>query len=152
MMTMCPTCYELYSDIWSKPCCRCTDKTVPVEARLINIVQMLLDRGFKVINATCYPDKEQGEREAMQIEIRFGKVYPQALFDGLPPDWEVTDEYLIIDDQTVDEPVDILTCEIEYQLDESINIQREIAISNLETWLEEKDPQACKALIALSGC
>lgn len=152
MMTMCPSCFELYSDIWAKPCCKCTDKTVPVEARLINAVQMLLDRGFKVINATCYPDKEQGEREAMQIEIRFGKVYPQALFDELPPDWEVTDEYLIINDQTVDEPVDILTCVIEYQLDESISIQREIAISNLETWLEEKDPQACKALIALSGC
>ncbi len=71
MMTMCPRCLELYSEIWSKPCCKCADKTIPVDIELINVVQMLLTRGFDVSYATCYPDKEQGEIEAMEIEIHF---------------------------------------------------------------------------------
>lgn len=41
MMTMCPRCLELYSEIWSKPCCKCADKTIPVDIELINVVQML---------------------------------------------------------------------------------------------------------------
>src|SRR5690606_40928501 len=93
MMTMCPRCLELYSEIWSKPCCKCADKTIPVDIELINVVLMLLTRGFEVSYATCYPDKEQGEIEAMEIEIHFRKLYPQALFYGLPPDWLVIDEY-----------------------------------------------------------
>ena len=126
MMTMCPRCLELYSEIWSKPCCKCADKTIPVDIELINVVQMLLTRGFDVSYATCYPDKEQGEIEAMEIEIHCRELYPQALFDGLPPDWIVIDE-------------------------ESIHIQKDIAISNLETWLEEKDPQSCRAILTLAG-
>ena len=55
-MTMCPRCLELYSEIWSKPCCKCADKTIPVDIELINVVQMLLTRGFDVSYATCYPD------------------------------------------------------------------------------------------------
>ena len=89
-MTMCPRCFELYSEIWSKPCCKCADKTIPVDIELINVVQMLLARGFEVSYATCYPDKEQGEIEAMEIEIHFRKLYPQALFYGLPPDFNET--------------------------------------------------------------
>ena len=50
-----------------------------------------------------------------------------------------------------DEPVDILTCAIEYRFEESIHIQKDIAISNLETWLEEKDPQSCRAILTLAG-
>ncbi|WP_445971319.1 hypothetical protein, partial [Enterococcus faecalis] len=74
MMTMCPRCLELYSEIWSKPCCKCADKTIPVDIELINVVQMLLTRGFDVSYATCYPDKEQGEIEAMEIEW-FGNTF-----------------------------------------------------------------------------
>lgn len=135
-MTMCPRCLELYSEIWSKPCCKCADKTIPVDIELINVVQMLLTRGFDVSYATCYPDKEQGEIEAMEIEIHFRELYPQALFDGLPPDWIVIDEYPVLGGKVLDEPVDILTCTIEYRFEESIHIQKDIAISNLETWLE----------------
>nr|WP_172687140.1 hypothetical protein [Enterococcus faecalis] len=151
MMTMCPRCLELYSEIWSKPCCKCADKTIPVDIELINVVQMLLTRGFDVSYATCYPDKEQGEIEAMEIEIHFRELYPQALFDGLPPDWIVIDEYPVLGGKVLDEPVDILTCAIEYRFEESIHIQKDIAISNLETWLEEKDPQSCRPILTLAG-
>ncbi|HEM3603014.1 TPA: hypothetical protein U1C00_002110, partial [Streptococcus suis] len=121
------------------------------DIELINVVQMLLTRGFDVSYATCYPDKEQGEIEAMEIEIHFRELYPQALFDGLPPDWIVIDEYPVLGGKVLDEPVDILTCAIEYRFEESIHIQKDIAISNLETWLEEKDPQSCRAILTLAG-
>ncbi|HOV28176.1 MAG TPA: hypothetical protein PK566_17705 [Pseudobacteroides sp.] len=87
----------------------------------------------------------------MEIEIHFRKLYPQALFDGLPSDWIVIDEYPVHGGKVLDEPVGILTCAIEYRFEESIHIQKDIAISNLETWLEEKDPQSCRAILTLAG-
>ena len=155
MMTMCPSCYELYADIWSKPCCRCDTRTISVSAELIRIVQMLIHRGFKVSYAKCYTDKEQ-DGKLTQLEIGFGELYLQSLFNELPPDWELTDEYPMYDGYTLGEPVAVLMCTIEHPPSEcdqeSIDFQKEISISNLETWLEGKDPDACKSLIMLAGC
>lgn len=63
----------------------------------------------------------------------------------------IIDEYPVLGGKVLDEPVDILTCAIEYRFEESIHIQKDIAISNLETWLEEKDPQSCRAILTLAG-
>lgn len=149
MMTMCPRCYELYSEIWSKPCCRCTDKTVPVEPDLIISVQMFLERGFNVTSATYY--QEGTGSDCIEIEFRFGKLYSDNLFSELIPYWSVTDEYPVVGDE-LGEPHSILSCRVDHTPDESLEAQKDNAIRSLERWLDDKDPQACKALIALSGC
>lgn len=145
MMTMCPTCYELHSDIWSKPCCRCADKTVPVEPELIISVQLFLERGFNVTSATYY--QEGTGSDCIEIEIRFGKLYTDNLFSELQLDWSVTDEYPVVGDE-LGEPHSILSCRVEQTTDESIETQKEQVIRSLELWLDERDPQACKSLIA----
>jgi hypothetical protein len=35
---------------------------------------------------------------------------------------------------------------------ESVDFAKKVTISNLETWLESKDPEACKAILKLAGC
>jgi len=34
----------------------------------------------------------------------------------------------------------------------SIDFDKKVTITNLETWLEEKDPEAMKAILLLYGC
>jgi len=36
--------------------------------------------------------------------------------------------------------------------EESIAFDRLVTISNFESWVDGKDPDACKALIVLAGC
>lgn len=158
MMTMCPSCYELYSDIWSKPCCKCDTKTISVSAELIRVTQLLLSRGFRVFSATCDTDKDSGGNYVTRIDIYFEELYPDSLFQELPPDWEICDYYHVADGgQALERPASILTCVCVHPddvtgSDESIAFDRLITISNFETWVENKDPTACKSLIILSGC
>ena len=77
MMTMCPNCFELYSEIWSKPCCSCGFKTISVNVELIIIVKMFLLRGFRVSSASCHTHKAQDDNgKITQISIEFGTFYP----------------------------------------------------------------------------
>lgn len=158
MMTMCPSCYELYADIWSKPCCKCSDKTITVSVELIRATQLLLSRGFRVSAATCDTDTDSCGNYVTRIDIYFDALYPDELFCELPPDWEICDYYHVVDGgQALDRPASVITCicvHPDYVTDreESIAFDRLITISNLETWLEGKDPDACKALIVLAGC
>lgn len=106
MMTICPSCFELYSEIWSKPCCSCGCKTVSVSVELIGLAKLLINRGFKVSSASCHTHKAQCVCEHPPSECN----------------------------------------------PESIAFDKEITISNLETWLENKDPDACKAVLTLAWC
>ena len=157
MMTMCPGCFELYSEIWIKPCCTCTDKTISVSVELIGVVKMLIGRGFKVAYANCHTYKDQeGSGKVTQICIEFGIEYPQSVFDELPPGWIVSDSYPVVDNKVLGTPFTILTCVCEHPPSEcdqeSIDFAKEVTISNLELWLESKDPEACKAIFRLAGC
>lgn len=157
MMTMCPSCFELYSEIWSKPCCGCGYKTVSVSIELLGVVKALINRGFKVSYANCNTHKDQdGSGKVTQMCIDLGADYPQALFDELPPDWIVTDSYPVVDNQILEPPFTVLNCVCEHPpsecAPESIDFAKEVTISNLELWLESKDPEACKAIFRLAGC
>ena len=111
MMTMCPRCYELYSDIWSKPCCKCTDKTITVSVELIRATQLLLSRGFKVFSATCDTDKDSDGDYVTRIDVYFDELYPDGFFAELPPDWEICDYYHMADGgQALERPATVLTC------------------------------------------
>jgi hypothetical protein len=158
MMTMCPSCYELYADIWSKPCCKCTNKTISVSAELIRAVQLLITRGFKIHVATCDTDKDIDGDIVTRVDIYFDELYPDGFFAELPPEWEICDYYHVVDGgQALERPATVLTCICVHPDDvtdseESIAFDRLIAITNFETWIEYKDPDACKSLIVLAGC
>ena len=157
-MTMCPSCLGLYADIWSKPCCKCNTKTISVSVELIRVSQLLIDRGFRVYTATCDTDKDSCGNYVTRIDIYFDALYPDELFCELPPDWEICDYYHVVDGgQALERPASILTCVCVHPddvtgSDESIVFDRLITISNFETWVESKDPDACKSLIVLAGC
>jgi hypothetical protein len=157
-MTMCPSCLGLYTDIWSKPCCKCNTKTISVSVELIRVSQLLIDRGFRVYTATCDTDKDSCGNYVTRIDIYFDALYPDELFCELPPDWEICDYYHVVDGgQALERPASILTCVCVHPddvtgSDESIVFDRLITISNFETWVESKDPDACKSLIVLAGC
>lgn len=157
MMTMCPSCFELYSEIWSKPCCDCGYKTVSVSIELIGVAKLLINRGFKVSYANCSTyDDESGVGKVTQITIEFGVSYPEAIFAELPPDWTTYEFNHVKDNQILKPNLTGLSCVCEHPPSEcdleSIDFAKEVTISNLELWLESKDPEACKAIFRLAGC
>jgi len=157
MLAMCPGCFKLYSDNSSKPSCNCTDKAISVSIELVNVVKMLINRGFKVSYANCHTQEDQGgSGKITQIDIDFGVEYPESMFNELPPDWEITDSYPVLDNEILGEPFTVLTCVCEHPPSESdpesVDFAKKVTISNLETWLESKDPEACKAILKLAGC
>ena len=146
MKAMCPSCFKLYSDIGSNPYCTCTAKTIAISEELVDIVKMLIERGFQITGAKCdtqYKRFESGK--VTRIDIDFEAMYPSSLFAELPPNWELTDSYPIIDNQYLGEPFSVLACECEHpsnQCDpESIDLAKKATISNLESWLKNKDPK-----------
>lgn len=157
MMAMCPSCFELSSDILSKPCCTCAAKPIRVSVELVNIVKILINLGFKVAYANCETSEDSDSRgKVTQISIDFETLYPEEMFYELPPDWELTDSYPVLNNEVLGEPFSVLTCVCEHpptECDqESIDFDKKVTITNLETWLEEKDPESCKAILKLAGC
>lgn len=145
MMTMCPSCFELYSEIWSKPCCGCGYKTVSVSIELIGVAKLLINRGFKAAYANCTTHKGQvGSGKNTQIIIEFSESYPEAIFAELPPDWSIYEFNSVEDNQILKPNLTGLSCVCEHPPNEcdaeSIAFDKEVTISNLKVWLEEKDP------------
>lgn len=157
MMTMCPSCFELYSDIWVKPCCSCGCKTASVSIELIGVAKLLINRGFKVFYANCSThDDESGIGKITQIIIEFGTSYSEAMFQELPPDWTMYEYSRVKDNQILEPKLTGLSCVFNHPPNEcdaeSIAFDIEVTISNLEVWLEEKDPESCRAVLTLAGC
>ena len=157
MMNMCPSCFELFSDIWVKPCCICGCKTTSVSIELISVAKLLTNRGFKVSSANCHTYKNQdGIGKTTQVIIEFRESYPEAIFPELPPDWSIYEFNSVKDNQVIEPKLTGLSCVLEHPPNEcdshSIGFTKEITISNLEIWLEEKDPESCKAVLTLAGC
>lgn len=157
MMTMCPSCFELYSDIWVKPCCSCGCKTASVSIELIGVAKLLINRGFKLSYANCSThDDESGVGKVTQVIIEFRVFYPEAIFAELPPDWTMYVFNMVKDNQIIEPKLTGLSCMCEYPPNEcdsnSIEFTKEITISNFEIWLESIDPKSCKAVLTLAGC
>lgn len=157
MMAMCPSCFELYSDIWVKPCCSCGCKTTSVSIELIRVAKLLINRGFKVSSANCHTYKNQdGIGKTTQVIIEFRESYPEAIFAELPPDWSIYEFNSVKDNQIIEPKLSGLSCICEHPPNEcdsdSIEFTKEITISNFEIWLEGIDPKSCKAVLTLAGC
>ena len=157
MMTMCPSCFELYSDIWVKPCYSCGCKTTSVSIELIRVAKLLINRGFKVSSANCHTYKNQdGIGKTTQVIIEFRESYSEAIFAELPPDWTMYEFNMVKDNQIIEPKLTGLSCMCEHPSNEcdsnSIEFNKEITISNLEIWLESIDPKSCKAVLTLAGC
>jgi hypothetical protein len=157
MMTMCPSCFELYSEIWSKPCCDCDSKTISVSVELIRVVKLLINLGFKVSSASCNTHASQdGSGKITQVNIELGKSYPETFFQKLPPDWTIYEFNLVKDNQILQPKLTGLSCVCEHPPSEcdaeSVSFDKELTICNLEVWLEEKDPESYRAMLTLAGC
>ena len=157
MMSMCPICFELYSNLWSKPCCSCGHQTIILSVELIGAVKLLIDRGFIVSGATCTTHDDQVKKgKTTQIRIDFKATYPQALFEELPPDWLLSNYNLAKDGMVFEPDLSMLTCVCSHPPNESdslsIEFDKILTIYNMETWLQGKYPEACKALLRLYGC
>lgn len=157
MLTLCPSCFEIYSDNSSKTSCTCTDKAVNVSVDLLDVVNMLINRGFKVLNASCntFKDKD-GSGKVTQIDIPFKEKYPEYIFAELPPDWSIYEFNIVKDNQVLKTKYTGLSCVCEHPPNEcdaeSVAFDKKVTISNLEVWLEEKDPESFRALLILAGC
>lgn len=157
ILTMCPSCFELYSEIWSKPCCSCGYKTVSVCIELIGVAKLLINRGFKVFYTNCSThDDESGIGKITQIIIEFGISYPEAIFAELPPDWSIYEFNSVRDNQIIEPKLTGLSCVCEHPPNErdpeSVEFTKEVTISNLELWLTNLDKLAFKSILTLSGC
>ena len=157
MMTMCPSCHELYSEIWSKPCCGCGYKTISVSIELIRVAKLLVNRGFKVSYANCSThDDKSCVGKVTQITIELGVSYPETIFAELPPDWTMYKFNKVKDNQIIEPKLTGLSCVFKHPPNEcdaeSIAFDIEVTISNLEVWLEEKAPESYRAVLTLAGC
>lgn len=156
MMSMCPICFELYSDLWSKPCCNCESKTISLSVELIGVVQMFLNRGFIVVSASSMThENQEGIGKNTHIRIDFETKYPDAIFYELPPGWIISEYHLVKSNQVLESELSMLGCVCRHPPSESDNLSIEfdklLTISNLEVWLEGKDPEACKSILILAG-
>lgn len=157
MMSMCPICYELYSNLWSRPCCECGYKTINLSVELIGVVKLLIDRGFIVSGATCTTHDDQiKEGKTTQIRIDFKATYPQALFEELPPDWLLSNYNLAKNGEIYEPKLSMLTCVCRHPPSESdslsIQFDKMLTIDNFEIWLMDIDPEGCRAILRLYGC
>ncbi|HHW07224.1 MAG TPA: hypothetical protein GXX34_06810 [Clostridia bacterium] len=153
MMTMCPRCFELYMQFWTKPRCACNEEPIRISPELIYLVQLLLERELKVTSALCRTvnDEDSGGK-ITQINIEFGEHYPRELFPELPPEWSVYAFDLVKDHEVIKSNLTGLSCECVHppgECDEdNVFFDTMLTISNMETWLKDRlDPEACKAVL-----
>ncbi|MFU0800179.1 MAG: hypothetical protein ACFWUE_05890 [Xylanivirga thermophila] len=95
----------------------------------------------KVSAVTCNTHKDQDDNgKVTQISIEFGTFYPETLFQELPPDWTIYEYNRVKDNQILQPSLTGLSCVIYHPPDEcdqeSIDFEKEITISNIESWLE----------------
>ena len=155
MKTLCPDCFESYIYADSDRC-TCGCRTIGICECLNKVVKMLITLGFKVSYAQCATHKNHdGSGNITQFYIDFSINYSQAIFAELPPDWLVSNAHLVYNSQ-LGNPYTILTCILNHPSSEcdfdSIQFAKRVTISNLESWLESKDPEACNAILILAGC
>ena len=154
MKTLCPTCFKSYINTDSDRC-TCGHKTIGVCDALTTAVKLFIDLGFKVSYANCgtYKDRD-GSGKQTQLYIDFSLNYSQTIFAELPPDWLVSNAHLVYNSQ-LSNPYTMLTCVLNHPPSEcdhdSIQFSKRVTISNLESWLEGKDPEAFKAILILAG-
>lgn len=156
MAGLCPGCLRRYKYAWSKPRCDCGLRLLDVSDELVRAVKRLIKLGFEVYGAHHVTlENRHGNGKHTGIYIEFNSLYPDSIFYQLPPDWKLIAFRRELGDNKVLE-FSILTGKCEYPPnkcdDESIKLDMEATISNLETWLKGKDPELIKALLLLSGC
>lgn len=153
MMVMCPHCFEIFPELWVVPCHKCGTKTFATDLSIVNIVKRLIELGFRIAYSCCYTDdNEDGIGKTTQIKIEFSEKYPSALFPELPPEWSTYESY-DIDTQRKYTGLQCICKHPPSECDDDVvNFDKMVTITNFETWLGMKDPDAYKALLLLYGC
>lgn len=160
---LCRECRFLYYSSTRIPClsCESTRLTIPVSENLTGIVERLLDRGIEVVSASCdtydvYNDDIKGKvctGKNVQTQIELGFLFPIEMFSSIPPDW-MTYEYHTVDEHRQIGPkyLGLSYSEDFIPLNEDeLEFQTALAISNLECWLDDRDPDSYRAVWRLAG-
>ncbi|BCJ96810.1 hypothetical protein acsn021_43790 [Anaerocolumna cellulosilytica] len=160
-MTICPKCKKIYKR--NRPhICNCDRKnqpmTIEIRYELVGVVVKLLERGFKVVFASCdtypiYADNPQIKSTTIMVEL--GDLYPEAMLEGLPPDWMQYEYHRVANDIISEYKYTGLSCTEYHPVGESdegsIDFTKMIMLSNLESWLDDRAPESFYAVWRLAG-
>jgi hypothetical protein len=123
-----------------------------VAKELVRVAELLIKRGVKVsVGSVQIYNRLDDDAHIVEMSLELEQIYLEYLFHGMPPGWELQDFYR----QDISRVVSRLHCsdilpECESD-DESIEFSKQIMITNLESWLEDRDPKAFKAILLLAG-
>ena len=154
---ICPSCGSMRQfsmNTRGAKCHICGSKRTPimVQEELVGAAELLIKRGVEIANGSIYRYYEpEVARHVIEVCLEFKVCYDKYLFQDLPPGWELDNIYR----QPENQPASQLCCSEylqECELDlESIEFCKKIMISNLESWLEDKDIEGFRAVLRLSG-
>ena len=162
-MQLCPDCRYLYHSESRLPCCMCCDSThlsIPCSENTVEIVNSLLDRGIKVVSASCdihdlvdYIDGKVVTGKSVQIQIELGYLYDDLFIDPpLPPDWLVYEYSPIINHRIGPKHTGLSHSQDFIPLDsEELEFATALTISNLELWVDSYDKDGFKSVLKLGG-
>ena len=153
MFEICPLCRHVREEN-EQNYCGCVRKDyisekdfIWADERLAGVALKLMDKGFLV--RACLMD-EILPRTKTAIRIHFDKHYEvESLFREMPPDWH-TETFTPSDNKSFRHTV--LVDYLEWSdSEEDMEGELTLTISNLETWVEELDGEAVKAVLTLAG-
>ncbi len=151
MMLICPNCFTTFPELWPIPCPKCKTRAFPTDLAIIGIIKRLIKLGLKINYSCCYTEDDDVGKTT-KVRIEFTENYPPALFQDLPPEWMVYEDV----DINTTKRFTALGCACWHPPGECDNdvveFDKMVTISNLETWLDGRDPDAYKALLILYGC
>jgi hypothetical protein len=127
-----------------------------VNTELVSVVQKLIKCGIDVRYTSCDINTRclglPAAQKLTQIQIEFGREYPDDMFEGLPSEW-IKYEFRITNKN------DYIMCSgISYshqhpiqETDDNIAFANSMVINALESWLDTIDPDGFKAVWTLAG-
>lgn len=157
-MQLCRECRYLYHSNTRIPClcCDSTRLTIPVSENLVGAVERLLDRGVEVVSASCYVYDARDDTgyigENVMLQIEMGLLYPLEMVEQLPPGWLVYEYHTVADNQIGPKCLGLSHSEDFIPHNEAeLEFQTALTISNLECYLDDRDPDSFKAVWKLAG-
>lgn len=156
---LCRDCRYLYHSDSRISCLCCESKllTIPIAESLVDIVNKLLDRSIEVVSASCdvhdvYDDIRGYVGKTVQITIELDRLYPIEMLSNLPPDWSTYIYHTTVDSQIG--PAYLGLCHLDSFLKndaEECEFATALTISNLESYLNDRDPDAYWSVWKLTG-
>lgn len=154
-MQLCKNCRYMYHSNTRVPCLCCDSNslTIPCSGNLVDVTNKLFDLSLEVISSCCeiyYLQDSSGK--TVQLTLELGSLYPDEMFYELPPEWSTYVYHSIIDNSIGLKCTGLTHSESFIPLDEDeLEFATALTISNLELWLDNRDPDAFWSVWRLYG-